>query len=56
MIEIQFIDGTSESIEPLNGTSYEYDVDQQMFKVLNIDMRYVMFPREFVKSIRYIEV
>lgn len=56
MVEIQFVDGTSESIEPLNGTYYEYDEDCQMFKVIDINSCYVMFPREFVKSIRYIEV
>lgn len=56
MVEIQFVDGTYENIEPLDGTSYEYDGDCQMFKVLGINAHYVMFPREFVKSIRYIEV
>lgn len=57
MVEIQFVDGTSESIETYKGTMFQYDDDLQCFKVIEQDGKsFVMFQREFVKSIRYIEV
>lgn len=57
MVEIQFVDGTSESIETYKGTTFQYDDDLQCFKVTEQDGKsFVMFQREFVKSIRYIEV
>lgn len=56
MVEIQFVDGSSETIEPLKNESYTYDTDTQLFKILCVNGYYAMFPREFVKSIRYIEV
>lgn len=56
MVEIQFVDGSSETIEPFKNESYIYDIDSQLFKVLCENGYYAMFPREFVKSIRYIEV
>ena len=57
MVEIQFIDGTSESIEPYKGTTFQYRDNSQCFKVDEQDGKsFSMFPREFVKSIRYIEV
>lgn len=56
MVEIQFIDGTTDSIESYCDC-YEYDLSIQAFKVLQHDGKhYAIFPREFVKSIRYIEV
>lgn len=56
MVEIQFMDGTSEIIECGN-SYYEYDKDMQCFRILQADQKhYACFPREFVKSIRYIEV
>lgn len=55
MVEIQFVDGTMECIE-CGDDSFEYDSDFQCFKVLEINKKnYACFPREFVKSIRYIE-
>ena len=56
MVEVQFVDGTTETIESYRGTTYEYDVQSQCFRVIEQNEKYVMFPREFVKSIRYIEV
>lgn len=56
MVEIQFIDGTKEEIEAYDGTFYEYDIQWQCFRVLDYNKVYVSIPREFVKSIRYIEV
>ena len=57
MVEIQFIDGTSDSIETYQDTTFQYYDDSQCFKVCEHDGKsFAMFPREFVKSIRYIEV
>lgn len=57
MVEIQFIDGMSDSIETYKDTAFQYDIDCQCFKVVEQDGKsFSMFPREFVKSIRYIEV
>mgnify|MGYP005794809353 FL=1 len=57
MVKIEFIDGTSDSIEPYEGTTFQYDEACQCFKVVEHDGKsFAMFPREFVKSIRYIEV
>lgn len=57
MVKIEFIDGTSDSIEPYEGTTFQYDDDCQCFKVVEQDGKsFSMFLREFVKSIRYIEV
>ena len=57
MVEIQFVDGTSESIESYKDTTFQYDGDMQCFKVVEQDGKsFSMFQREFVKSIRYIEV
>lgn len=57
MVEIQFVDGTSESIESYKGTMFQYDGDMQCFKVVEQDGKsFSVFQREFVKSIRYIEV
>lgn len=57
MVKIEFVDGTSDSIEPYEGTTFQYDDDCQCFKVVEQDGKsFSMFLREFVKSIRYIEV
>ena len=57
MVEIQFVDGTKESIETYKNTTFQYDDYTQSFKVREQDGKsFSMFPREFVKSIRYIEV
>ena len=57
MVEIEFVDGTSDSIETYKDTTFQYDTDCQCFKVVEHDGKsFSMFPREFVKSIRYIEV
>ena len=56
MVEIQFVDGTKESIETYRDTSYEYNSESECFLVWCDKEHYAMFPREFVKSIRYIEV
>ena len=56
MVEIQFIDGTKESIEAVEN-EYKYDKKSECFLVPEGEGKYwAMFPREFVKSIRYIEV
>lgn len=56
MVEIQYIDGTSETIETLGNEPCVYNAKFQLFKVADINGYYVMIPREFVKSVRYIEV
>ena len=57
MVKIEFVDGTSDSIEPYEGTTFQYDDDCQCFKVVEQDGKsFSMFLREFVKSIRHIEV
>ena len=53
----QFVDGTYESIESYKGTTFQYDNDSQCFRVYEQDGKsFSMFPRDFIKSIRYIEV
>lgn len=56
MVEIQFVDGSSETIEPIKNESYTYDKGTQLFKIPCVNGYYAMFPREFVKSIRVIEI
>ena len=57
MVKIEFVDGTSDSIEPYEGTTFQYDDDCQCFKVVEQDGKsFSIFLREFVKSIRYIEI
>ena len=56
MVEIQFVDGSSEIIETYEKSEYEYDGNFKMFVLTDMNGYYVMFPREFVKSIRRIEV
>lgn len=57
MVEIQFVDGTTETVETYRETTYEYNIASQCFRVKEQSGKtYAMFPREFVKSIRYIEI
>lgn len=56
MVEIQFVDGTKESIEAY-GNTYIYDQKSESFMVSENEGRsWASFPREFVKSIRVIEI
>ena len=52
MVELEFIDGSKEQVEADN---YEYYKASTMF-VVTYDGHLIMYPREFVKSIRYIPV
>lgn len=57
MVETQFIDGTSESIETYEDSTFQYDKESQCFLVREQDGKsFSVFPKDFVKSIRYIEV
>lgn len=57
MVIIEFVNGDSESIEPYKGTSYNYNVASQCFEIIEVDGHHLaMFPREFVKSVRVMEV
>lgn len=57
MVKIEFVDGTFESIETYKGTTFQYDENCQCFKLVEQDGKsFSFFQREFVKSIRYIEV
>lgn len=57
MVKIEFVDGTFESIETYKGTTFQYDENCQCFKLVEQDGKsFSFFLREFVKSIRYIEV
>ena len=57
MVKIEFVDGTSDSIEPYEDTTFQYDEACQCFKVVEHDGKsFSMFPRDFVKSVRYIDV
>lgn len=56
MVKVEFVDGTSEIVE--------LKIGYQEFRYLDLESAYVIrgiegdihYPREFVKSIRYIEV
>lgn len=62
MIEICFIDGSVETIEAVLSEFYHkyyiYDEDSQLFIVFQSqkEKENAIYPREFVKSIKYIEV
>lgn len=63
MVKVEFIDGTSETVESIyveGSGNFEYRKETQMFKVFhqenNGTIFSIMYPREFVKSIRHIEV
>lgn len=56
MVEVCFVDGTSEIIEAVENT-YIYDKKSECFWVLEDNGKHwAMFPREFVKSVRYVEI
>lgn len=60
--QIKYIDGTSETVETIESEKYHkhyiYDKTAEMFVVFTNkdDAKAMMLPREFVKSIKYIEV
>lgn len=60
MVEIRFVDGTSEILDGfLNEfyhAYYRYDSETQLFTVFQSEKENenAIYPREFVKSIRYI--
>lgn len=62
MVEICFIDGSSETLEVVcsefHHKYYIYDSEIQMFIVFQSqkESENAFYPREFVKSIKYIEV
>lgn len=61
MVEIWYIDGDKETVEPQLEEKNEYfpfayDTDFEAFKILGSSNEQIVIPREFVKSIRYIEV
>lgn len=61
MVEICYIDGDKETIEPQPEEKNEYfpfvyDTDFEAFKIFGLSNEQIVIPREFVKSIRYIEV
>lgn len=51
MVAIEFVDGTTEEVDGV----YEYFTKDAMFIVKHKGYS-IMYPREFVKSIRYIPV
>lgn len=61
MVQINYVDGTSETVEAREDTFYHsyfrYDVENQLFIVFDTKNEHdcMMIPREFVKSIRIIE-
>ena len=54
MVRIEFVDGSEEVVES-DDDMYYYLKDEQMFEV-DQNGHSIDFPREFVKSIRVIEV
>lgn len=61
MVEIWYIDGDKETIEPKQEEKNEYfpfiyDAEIEVFKIFGLLNEQIAIPREFVKSIRYIEV
>lgn len=61
MIEICYIDGDKETVEPKLEEKNEhfpfvYDTDLESFKIFGLSNEQIVIPREFVKSIRYINV
>lgn len=60
MVEIWYIDGDKETVEPQLEEKNEhfpfvYDTDFEAFKIFGSSNEQIVIPREFVKSIRYIE-
>lgn len=65
MVEIKYINGDGETVETKESkvtkywkAHFRYDAENQMFIVFDTDNEHdcMMIPREFVKSIRVIEV
>lgn len=63
MVKIEYVDGSTETIETVENEFYRnqhfvYDKDIEMFILLDHIKTgdCMMIPREFVKSIRHIEV
>lgn len=55
MAVIEFIDGAREDVECDGDDGIVYDEKSSLFKVLH-NGYWILYPREFVKSIRYIPV
>ena len=53
MVEVEFVDGSKDQVEADDGGDCVYDCDASMFIVTH-NGRKIMYPREFVKSVRYI--
>ena len=51
LIRIEFVDGSSEEVESDADYGYSYNEQTSMFLVL-YKGAFIMYPREFVKSIR----
>ena len=57
MVEIRFIDGTKETIEPYENETFRYYDKEYCYQVREKNGKsFAMFPREFIKSIRYINI
>lgn len=61
MVEIWYIDGDKETVVPQQKEKNEYfpfayDMEIKAFKIFGSLNEQIVIPREFVKSIRYIEV
>lgn len=56
MIEIEFINGDNESIELRNvfGDPWFYDKEKDLFIIYSVNGEF-WYPREFIKSIKYIK-
>lgn len=54
MVILEFIDGSKEDVET-DYDGYKYNERTSMFEV-SYDGYWIMYPREFVKSIRYMPV
>lgn len=54
LVKIEFVDGTEEIVESSSAYGFDYDEKNSMFRVL-YSGSYIMYPREFVKSIRICE-
>lgn len=57
MVRIEYVNGDSETVEAFekDGTEFLYKRELELFIVYAVDGR-IMIPREFVKSIRTINI
>ena len=58
MVRIEYVDGTEDTVETIGMFLFKYDSGTQCF-IVNDQLHErdcMMIPREFVKSIRHIEV